>query len=137
MPAVIQRFLKSGSISEGFWWTGIVWATAATALHNIQQMADLNKIDPDWPGAIALSDDPLAYLGVLVDVIQEWDRYSVRKVLDSEPIQGNEVELGAEHGKVKVHFLGSSGKSRAEKVRSDLNIGLKDWTQILQLSPTA
>jgi hypothetical protein len=132
---VVQRFLDSGSISEGFWWTGIVWATAATALHNIQQMADLNKIDPDWPGALALDDDPLAYLGGLVDVIQEWDRYSVRKVLDSEPIQGNEVELGVDIGKVKVYFAGPDGISRAKKVRGDLNIALRDWTKVLELGP--
>lgn len=133
---LVQRFIDSGSISEGFWWTGIVWATAATALHNIQQMEDLNKIDPKWPGALALDDDPLAYLGVLVDILQEWDRYSVRKVLDSEPIQGNEVELGVHRRKVKVYFLGPDGTSRAKKVRKDLNIALADWEKMLELGPT-
>jgi hypothetical protein len=132
---VVERFLASGTISEGFWWTGIVWATAATAVHNIQQMADLDRIDPDWPGALSLNDDPLAYLGVLVDLIQEWDRYSVRKVLDSEPIQGNEVELGIEGGKVKVYFLGTDASNRSKKVRGDLGVSLKDWTNVLVVGP--
>jgi hypothetical protein len=133
---LVRRFLRSGTISDGFWWTGIVWATAATALHNIQQMADLTKIDRDWPGAIALSEDPLAYLGIMVDVIQEWDRYSVRKALDSEPIQGNEVKLGVRSGKIKLHFLDPDGAKRAKKVRRDLDTALKGWTKILELGPS-
>jgi hypothetical protein len=132
---VILRFLDSGTISPAFWWTGIVWATAATAVHNIQQMADLSSIDAQWPGALALDEDPLAYLGVLVDVVQEWDRYSVRKLLDSEPIQGNEVELGAQGGRVILRFLGSEGKNRARKVKKELSLALLEWSRLLQLMP--
>jgi hypothetical protein len=129
-----QRFLGSGTVSPAFWWTGIVWATAATAIHNIQQMSDLEKIDSDWPGPLTLDDDPLAYLGILVDIIQEWDRYSVRKVLDGEPIQGNEVELSPKNGVVVVCFLGLDGKGRAKKVEKDLNTALADWEKLVQLS---
>ena len=37
-----------------------------------------------------LADDPLAlYLGILVDIIQEWNWYSVFKDFDREPIPGD------------------------------------------------
>jgi hypothetical protein len=129
-----QRFLGSGTINPAFWWTGIVWATAATAIHNVQQMSDLEKIDADWPGPLMLDDDPLAYLGILVDIVQEWDRYSVRKVLDGEPVQGNEVELLPKAGVVVVRFLGADGKGRANKVEKDLNNALANWEKLIHLS---
>jgi hypothetical protein len=129
-----ERFVNSGTIDPAFWWTGIVWATAATAIHNVQQMADLDKLDEDWPGPLNLDEDPLAYLGILVDIIQEWDRYSVRKVLDGEPIQGNEVELGENSGIVEVCFLGPEGKGRAGKVERELKASLSDWQKLLRIT---
>jgi hypothetical protein len=129
-----MRFLRGGPVDHGFWWMGIVWATAATAIHNVQQMSDLDKIDSSWPGPLKLDEDPLAYLGILVDILQEWDRYSVRKVLDVEPIQGSEVELFSVSGVVHVRFLGIEGASRTKKVERDLNSALVDWDQLVRLS---
>jgi hypothetical protein len=94
---------------------GIVWGTAAVGLHNIQQMSSAAKLDSDWPGKLSLADDPLAYLGILVDIVQEWNRYSVFKMLDREPIQGIEVELGNTGGKVSLSFREPNGEKRAEK----------------------
>jgi hypothetical protein len=137
--ALAKRFIGEDpakpEASPAFWWTGIVWATAATALHNIQQMPDANKLDRDWPGQLSLDDDPLAYLGVLVDVIEEWDRYSVFKVLDGEPIQGTEVELGTVADKIVLRFRGPAAPKRANKLRGNLNDALKDWATLLKVEP--
>ncbi len=133
--ALAQRYLAGETWNCAFWWTGIVWATAATAVHNIQQLSHAGALDSAWPGLLPLDEDPLAYLGVLVDIIQEWDRYSVFKALDSEPIQGTEVELGSKAGKILVHFVGSSGPSHAKKLRSNLDEALSDWATVLEIGP--
>jgi hypothetical protein len=133
--ASVKRILDGGKWSPAFWWTGIVWATAATAAHNVQQMEFPDKLYPDWPGLLSLQEDPLAYLGVLVDILEEWDRYSVFKALDSEPIQGIDVELGTDAGKIVVQFLGPLGSKRARKLKSNLSASLADWAAILEVRP--
>lgn len=132
-PLLAQRVLESGDWSPAFWWTAIVWGTAATALHNVQQMSAAATLDPDWPGKLRLSDDPLAYLGILVDVIQEWNRYSVFKALDREPIQGIEVELGAKAGQILLRFREPNAVQRAEKVRKELDQALENWGDLLEV----
>ena len=69
----VQAIVDGGDWSPVFWWAGIVWGTAAVGLHNIQQLNKVVSLAPDWPGKLRLSDDPLAYLGVLVDIMQEWN----------------------------------------------------------------
>jgi hypothetical protein len=80
-----------------------------------------------------LSDDPLAYLGILVDIVQEWNRYSVFKEPDREPIQGIEVELGAKAGKVFLRFKEPNAVKRAEKVRKELDQALANWSDLLEV----
>jgi hypothetical protein len=86
-----------------YWWTGILWATAATALHNAQQELGDGRLsdnqlskdhDPIRLPVLRVDEDPLAYLGILVDILQEWDRYS--SIPDSAftantPCQGSDV----------------------------------------------
>jgi hypothetical protein len=134
-PAVVQKILDGGAWSPAFWWTGIVWATAAVGLHNVQQMSSAAKLDRDWPGKLSLSDDPLAYLGILVDIIQEWNRYSVFKALDREPIQGIEVELGTLNGKVVLCFKEPNAAGRSKKVIEELDGALKGWRDLLEVQP--
>jgi hypothetical protein len=110
-----------------------VWATAAIAVHNVQQLDVAKKLDGHWPGPLRLAEDPLTYLGVLVDIIQEWNRYSVFKSLDQEPIQGIEVNLGNSGGKVIVQFLGPHGDAHREKVRKALAVALADWHELLEV----
>ena len=128
-------FFRTGNGSPKFWWTGIVWATAAVAIHNIQQMSKVGALAGNWPGPLSIEEDPLSYLGVLVDVLQEWDRYSVFKDLDREPVQGSEVDLGNDRGRVTMTFTGPAAASRSEKARIDLNIALVDWERFVELSP--
>jgi hypothetical protein len=83
---------------------------------------------------LKLTDDPLAYLGILVDTVEEWDRYSVFKSLDQEPIQGTEVMLGVLSGKVKLEFLGSEKIRRTKKLIGDLDGSLLDWQSVLDVN---
>lgn len=79
---------------------------------------------------MALEDDPLAHLGILVDCLQEWDLYFVFSTLSRTPIQGIDVKLGVEEGRVVVEF---QDEKRVEKVATDLNRALKDWDRIVVL----
>jgi hypothetical protein len=110
-----------------FWWGGIVWATFATAVHNIQQAMPRGKLK--------LEDDPLAYLGILVDVLQEWDRYSVQRgaVLAPEPaLQGVDVPTTVtKNGVLEVKLPAK----RYGKAKKDLDKALQDWEQLLTLAP--
>ncbi|MCG2639419.1 MULTISPECIES: hypothetical protein [Bradyrhizobium] len=134
---LVQKVIDAGGWSPTFWWTGVVWGTAASALHNVQQQDDANELDPEWPGKLALDDDPIAYLGILVDVIQEWNRYSVFKRLDvdREPIQGIEVELGFRNGKIIVRFKEPNAVDRAKEVRKGLDKSLSAWSDIVEIRP--
>jgi hypothetical protein len=132
-PRFVQRIIDAGEWSPAFWWTGIVWGTAAVGIHNVQQISSAKRLDPDWPGLLPLTEDPLAYLGILVDIIQEWNRYSVFKDLDREPIQGIEVKLGAERGKVLVQFLEPNASSRAAKLEKDLDKTLDGWRELVEV----
>jgi hypothetical protein len=131
----LAQRIRNGDWSPAFWWTGIVWGTAAAGLHNIQQMSAAEKLDPAWPGRLRLTDDPLAYLGILVDIVQEWDRYSVFKKLVSEPIQGIEVELGTKGGKVFLRFKEPNATNRAKRVRKELDQALAGWRGLLEVQP--
>jgi hypothetical protein len=132
-PQFVQRIIDVGPWSPAFWWTGIVWGTAAVGIHNIQQMSKLRQFDPDWPGLLPLTDDPLAYLGILVDIIQEWNRYSVFKDLDREPIQGIEVKLGVDHDRVVVQFLEPNASDRAGNLIKELNKALAGWSDLVEV----
>jgi hypothetical protein len=91
------------------------------------------KFPKRGPKSMPLSDDPLAYLGILVDIIQEWNQYSVFKDLGREPIQGTEIDLGHRDGKVIVRFLQPNARKRAEKVIKDLDQALVGWSDILEV----
>jgi hypothetical protein len=133
--AQTQRVKDVGPWSPAFWWTAIVWGTGAVSVHNIQQLESARKLDARWPGTLTLDEDPLAFLGVIVDIIQEWDRYSVFKKLDREPIQGTEVKLGHSAGKILVEFGEPHSRSRAKKLRKNLRVALRDWAKFLEVRP--
>jgi len=138
-PAVSRAAGKLTRREEGlahqydyeYWWSGVVWATAAAALHNVQQRKG------DWcdgvrPGPLGLSEEPLTYLGILVDCLQDWDRYFVFETPGKLPIQGVDVRLGTDAGKIVVIFPEGS-KKQVEKICEDLDAGLKDWKSLVAL----
>jgi hypothetical protein len=61
-------------------WVKDLWATAAVTIHDYVTKEEWNKKYDDSEKEqrkIDLQTDPLAYLEVLVDDLQEWDRYTV------------------------------------------------------------
>lgn len=101
---------KHCKLGADFWFKKILWATAASAIHAIIQKDEYRKeckkhIDLDKEKSvkehlkIGLDDDPLAFLGILVDGLQEWDRYKVSlrgeaAFSGTEPLQSIEVDIG-------------------------------------------
>lgn len=131
---VLKKFVSRHTLYDYdpiFWWTGIVWATGAVAMHNVQQMKR------PWTtvgnaGLLSIREDPLAFLGILVDCLEEWDRYSVFPVPAKLPVQAVDVDLCAKAGKVTLDY---GEKYRAKKVRESLDTALKDWQKIVALKP--
>ena len=116
-------------------WAGIVWSTAAVAFHNIAQTK--------WPGArdpkelrISIKEDVLTFLGILVDILEEWDRYtmtrnSVFTGRTNLPIQGHEVALGiGNDGRVLIVYPTSKVR---DKVREALDEALTDWSLVVEV----
>ena len=123
--------------SEWFF-TGLLWATSAAALHNIQEELPSKYFDEirdgDSSGRLWIEDDPLAYLGILVDTIQSWDRFNVNRNPYFEkkvPFQSRDVFVKQEDN--KLVFLFKDGKEIAESVQKDLNKALKDWDKYVSI----
>ncbi len=119
-----------------WWWAVVVWATAAAALHNIQQDKSIRKMNLQIK-PIRVEEDPLAYLGVLVDCIQEWDRYTVSGepvIAGLLPLQGADVDLKTERGKIVIDYR---DEERAASVRDALGRSLQGWANIVEILPAA
>lgn len=138
IQAELWRKFKSADTAENveyealWWWHGVVWATAAVAIHNVQQQQPGEERDGSGP--LRLDEDALAYLGILVDCVQEWDRYTVSResvVGGLLPLQGADVLLGTENGKVRL-ILGDS--SRTTRIRQNLDRSLRGWDVFLELA---
>ena len=128
-------------IDVNWFWGAIVWSTAAVAFHNIAQ------IGKQWPGApetidlrIRIEDDVVTYLGILVDVLEEWDRYSMHRNsvftgAKSLPLQSKDVGLGVgTDGRIIVVY---PDIDIANKVQKSLDQSLLFWRTIVEIRPTA
>lgn len=116
------------------WWSSILWATAAIAIHNLQQHP---KYLPHH-SKLSIAEDPLAYLGILVDILQEWDRHSVRRLpsisSDKRCINSRDIDIGVDpNGIIRIEYgcRDNSAIKREAKMISDLNAALKDWKNIV------
>jgi len=123
--------VEEGVASTKWWWSGLVWATAATALHN--KYDELPGLEP-----LRVDDDPLTYLGILVDELQVWDRFNVFDgVLNRDcdiseiPVQCSEIRLGADKSGPPVRF--SVPSREFGKVKKTLNSRLANWEEIVVL----
>jgi hypothetical protein len=135
---ITERIKLNGLVYNAYWWwTSAVWATAATALHNFQQ------IEPPWPGCqdaikpLAIREDPLAYLGILVDVLQEWDRYTISRtsIFTGElPLQGKDMKLWTSKGLIHLDY---GDFKRAKKVTASLTTALKGWKKVVTILPAS
>lgn len=124
-----------------WWWTLHVWGTAASAIHNLVQISGKWLDTETRVAALQLTQDPVAYLGVLVDIIEEWDRYSVRRgnglltynrPVTKIPLQSVDVTL--ELAPPVVILKCPSG--RASTIVADLNMALSDWEQLVKIVST-
>jgi hypothetical protein len=120
---------------KGSWFRKTVWATAATAIHSICQRHGgkgkgmgkdaLKDFEQGHGGTkvrqpmliLTLKQDPLAYLGVLVDSLQVWDRFHVFKDEFSSgriPISNNQVKISVSGRKLKIRL-------QNEKILDDIH----------------
>lgn len=116
-----------------WWWYSILWGTAATAIHNIQQSFRFWPYNQEKIKPLSIEEDPLSYLGILVDLIQEWDRYTVdkRSILTGNlPFQGDDVNLSIKNGKIILNY---KDKNKSNKVRLELDNSLADWDKIISV----
>ena len=116
------------------WWQSVVWATAAVALHNVQQTKG-------WPSEpLRLDEDPLAYLGILVDILQEWDRHSMRRTRaiksDRRGINNDDVWIGNDGSRIFIEYRSrdATQDARNDDIRKDLNRSLADWESLVDVS---
>ena len=124
------------SYMASHWWRSVVWSTAACAIHNIQQTDRA-------PGAmpLTLSDDPLVFLGILVDLLEEWDRPSARRTgtveSDRRRINGADMRVGVtSDGKISLKYGCRDGKfrERGEEMTRELDHALAGWRDVVELS---
>jgi len=133
---VRDKFLDRRSRYEAlWWWSAVVWATAATALHNIQQLPTCwpEHVGPTIP--LSIEEDPLAFLGILVDCLQEWDRYTVSRetvVAGQLPLQGADVIMDHSNGQVIVDYR---DLSVSRDVKKGLDRSLLGWQSYIDLRP--
>jgi hypothetical protein len=107
------------------WWARIVWATAAVAFHNyLQRNVNLGKL--------RIKEDPLAYLAILVDCVQEWDRPPL-PANDAPVLQASEVTARIEDGKFHIVYP----PEYAKKVKKALGECLCDWNALVCVDGSA
>lgn len=124
-----MRRRKANATGE-WWWSALVWATAATAFHNRHH--ELKGIDK-----LHYQDDPITYLGILVDELQVWDRFRVfdgfmnrDRDISELPTQSSEIFLGEKEGNITM----SLPHREYSKVRAALDRRLSNWSEILTLN---
>ena len=69
----------------------------------------------------------------MVDVLQEWDRYTVARlspVIGDGPLQGIDVAVDTSSG---VLGLAYDSGDRADEVKKSLNRALKDWDKLVKI----
>jgi hypothetical protein len=103
-PKRITIRYKNGEFNTDDWFKKVCWATSSAAIHSLVQLPEYKKEckkhlpkDKDQL-KIDLNDDPLAFLGILVDTLQEWDRYKVKlrgqsAFTGKELLQSTEVKI--------------------------------------------
>jgi hypothetical protein len=132
---LVRRYdRKTRNYSIDLWWSGLVWATAATAIHDRYQAL---LEDTDSEDRLSFSDDPLAFLGILVDEMQLWDRFRVfdptkGHKLDEIPTQSSDVTLGVDNGKIRF----SVPRHQIDNLEKSLDERLADWKEVVLIKAT-
>lgn len=157
-PTEGQRRLAEFARSKGYkldqWWRRLLWVTAATALHDVMQQHGAGSKGfpehrrPDSPllAPLTLEDDPLAFLGVLVDSVQCWDRYPVVRLSGRQRAEGA-ARMPVESRDVRPFSTAGRGatsrprlrlpREAGEKAKKELDAALSGWSDVLDLSVAA
>lgn len=128
--AALWKKFREKQYDSPWWFSGVLWGTSAAALHNVQQQPGAVGIAGHL-GPLRIEEDSLAYLGILVDCLQEWDRYNVSHesvIGGTLPLQGVDVELGRSEHSIVVDY---HDQARACLVRESLNVALGGWQDIV------
>ena len=129
-----------------FWFNKVLWATSSIAIHDVIQQGHYKQIckkyDPEKEGEtvkIKIDDDPLAFLGVLVDALEEWDRYTISGDAafskKTEPLQGTDIDIEFESEEKPINFYypvkGGEEKDFASDIEKTLNDCLDGWKTLI------
>lgn len=142
-----QSIMKHFHYKASNWFSLVLWGTAAAAIHDIVQNKDLWKTPKEMKyifeltggtnnGILKLDDSHLCYLGVLVDIIQEWDRYSVIKesvFSEKFQLQGIQVDIrkpmqGMQPLEIKI----IENNEVIQKIQSSLDFSLNGWRALIK-----
>jgi hypothetical protein len=137
-----------GSLSPDFWFKKVLWATASIAIHDVIQETyyekSCKKNGKTECVKIKLDDDPLAFLGILVDALQEWDRYSISGELafseKTELLQSNAVVINNKSNKINFYYplkKGNDEKDFSQDIIKALNRCLSDWDHLIRIGETS
>ncbi|MHC4695800.1 MAG: hypothetical protein ACYTFA_03540 [Planctomycetota bacterium] len=132
----VQEVTEDWGYHGTHWWSNVVWATAAVAIHNVQQDHSI----PGWYSKLDCREAPLAYLGVLVDMLQEWDRPSSKRQNTVEGadlrINSSDVTIGSKaDGRVHIVYgcRDGSARKREERLREELERALLNWNDVAEV----
>ncbi|MDD5035277.1 MAG: hypothetical protein PHE55_11035, partial [Methylococcaceae bacterium] len=115
-------------------WIKDLWATASVGIHDYvtKKEWDKHKITID------LKEDPLAYLEILVDILQEWDRYTVlgeSAFSGTELLQSYEIQLEPKKdfrdSKLVITYPGTRINKYEKNITESLDRILKNWRDYL------
>jgi len=132
LDEMVGRMQKNGYVDHGYYsalillgWYGraaeegqmalpvyegpVVNAAAAILLHNYYRMG-LQK-EPFLLGALSPDLDPLSYLLILCDELQEWNRTAYGKV-DRKKILAADVSLEVEEETLSVHYIAAGAMQK-------------------------
>lgn len=123
----IQNAIDGAEYWPTWWWQGVCWATAAAAFHNFVQAEPARA-----GGPISVDEDALAYLAVLADILQDWDRFRVNPTPGGRRVPIQSVDCGLSASKVGLVTL-SVPAARATKLRDDLDTSLRDWRRFVRV----
>ncbi|MDD5035670.1 MAG: hypothetical protein PHE55_13025 [Methylococcaceae bacterium] len=115
-------------------WIKDLWATASVAIHDYVTQKTWNP-DKEDKLRIKLEADPLAYLQILVDVLQEWDRYTVlgeSAFSGKEPLQSYETKL-AVRNQSKLRLAYPKRNEYEDEIEKTLDRILIDWNEYIEI----
>ena len=93
---ILKQLLSSNGLHLN---NAIMDVLSAILLHN-----NFNKYDIPKSRSISLNEHPLAYLMILCDELQHWDRYAYGKISKRDPI-AYDIRLNIDDNAIRVNYI--------------------------------